>query len=138
MPNLPGAGRGANAPRLLGGAGGLPPASTTLSAVALTAIWTRERGAGRALRPRLMREGACGLRRHASGASVSTEAAGGREQNGGRGRARPERQPRARTRTHTHTGVHEGKLTEKPIATIYLGNGLWKFHGGITVPPFCG
>ena len=32
MPNLPEAGRGANAPRLLGGAGGLPPARTRGSA----------------------------------------------------------------------------------------------------------
>ena len=98
----------------------------------------RERGAVRALRPCLRREGAWGLGRHASVASVSTEAAGGREPSAGRGRARPERQPRARTCTHTHTGVHEGKLMRKPIATIYLGDGLWKFHGGITVPPFCG
>lgn len=138
MPNLPEAGRGANAPRLLGGAGGLPPASTTLSAPAPVVSGTRERGAGRALRPRLRREGAWGLGGHASVASVSTEAPSGREPNAGRGRARPERQPRARTRTRTHTGVHEGKSLKKPIATIYLGNGLWKFHGGITVPPFCG
>lgn len=32
MPSLPVAGRGANAPRLLGGAGGLPPARTRGSA----------------------------------------------------------------------------------------------------------
>ena len=99
---------------------------------------TRERGAGRALRPCLRREGAWGLGRHVSIASVSTAAPSGREPNTGWGRARPERQPRARTRVHAHTGVHEGILMRKPIATIYLGDGLWKFHGGITEPPFCG
>ena len=67
---------------------------------------------------------------------MSAEGPSGREPNGGRGRARPERQPFARPRTYAHTGVHEGKSMKKPIATIYLGDGLWKFHGGITVPPF--
>ena len=104
----------------------------------LCAFSARERGAGRAQRPRLRRNGAKAIGRHASVASVSTEGPGEMELNGAWGRARPERQPFARPRTYAPTGVREGKSLKKPIATIYLGDGLWKFHGGITVPPFVG
>lgn len=75
----------------------------------------RERGAVRALRPCLRREGAWGIGGHASVASVSTEAPSGREPNTGGMRARPECWPRASPRGIWNAGAR-GRASPAPTS----------------------
>ena len=82
----------------------------------------RERGAVRALRPCLRREGAWGLGRHASVASVSTEAPSGREPSTGGMRARPECRLCASPHGYLDA-VARGRAS--PAAAFKAGGSLW-------------
>ena len=81
----------------------------------------RERGAVRAVRPCLRREGAWGLGRHASVASVSTEAPSGREPSTGGMRARPECRSCASPRGIWNAGAR-GRAS--PAAAFKAGGSL--------------